>query len=75
MAQVLKGKVVSNKMQKTVIVEVLRLKRHQIYGKYIKISDRYKAHAEEKIPEGSVVIIKSSRPRSKGKRWTVTKVL
>ena len=74
MAQILKGKVVSNKMQKTVVVEVTRLKRHPLYGKQIKITDKYKAHTEEKISEGSTVTIKASRPRSKGKKWDVTKI-
>ncbi|OGF63310.1 30S ribosomal protein S17 [Candidatus Giovannonibacteria bacterium RIFCSPLOWO2_01_FULL_44_40] len=71
----LKGKIVSNKMAKTVVVEVLRLKKHLIYGKYIKISKKYKAHAEEKIPEGTEVIIESTRPISKDKKWRIAKVL
>ena len=75
MSQILKGKVVSNKMQKTVVVEVSRLKVHPVYGKRIKVTDRYKAHADEKIAEGTTVMIKAGRPRSKGKRWEVTKTL
>lgn len=73
MSQILKGKVVSNKMQSTVVVEVTRLKRHPVYGKQMKISDRYKAHTTEKIPEGAIVEIKASRPRSRGKKWEVIK--
>ena len=73
MAQILKGKIVSNKMQKTVVVEVTRLKLHPLYGKQIKVTDKYKAHTEEKIPEGATVMIKASRPRSHGKKWEVTK--
>ncbi|KKT29891.1 30S ribosomal protein S17 [Candidatus Giovannonibacteria bacterium RIFCSPLOWO2_12_FULL_44_25] len=75
MAQELKGKVVSNKMEKTAIVEVSRLKKHPIYGKYTKVSKRFKAHAEENIPEGKTVIIQSTRPMSKDKKWKIIKVL
>jgi len=75
MAQILKGKVISSKTAKTVVVEVTRLKRHPIYGKQIKVTDKYKAHTEEAIPEGSIVIIKACRPRSKDKKWEVNKVL
>ncbi len=75
MAQELKGKVVSNKMSKTAVVEVSRLKKHPLYGKYVKISKRFKAHTEEIIPEGKTVILKSVKPISKDKRWVITKVL
>ncbi|MEK9175257.1 MAG: 30S ribosomal protein S17 [Patescibacteria group bacterium] len=71
MAQQLKGKVISNKMINTVVVEVLRLKKHPRYGKYIKISDNYKAHTNENIPIGSTVVIELTRPISKDKRWKV----
>ena len=62
-------------MQKTVVVEVSRLKVHPVYGKRIKVTDRYKAHTDEKIAEGATVMIKAGRPRSKGKRWEVIKTL
>ena len=75
MAQELKGKIVSNKMAKTAVVEVSRLKKHRLYGKFIKISKKYKAHADEQIPEGATVIIKSTRPISKGKKWKIIKIL
>ncbi|KKT57145.1 MAG: Ribosomal protein S17 [Candidatus Giovannonibacteria bacterium GW2011_GWC2_44_9] len=75
MAQELKGKIVSNKMAKTVVVEVSRLKKHRLYGKFMKISKKYKAHADEQIPEGTTVIIKSTRPVSKNKKWKVIKIL
>ena len=75
MAQELKGKVVSNKMSKTAVVEVSRLKKHPLYGKYVKISKRFKAHTEEIIPEGKTVILKSVKPISKDKRWVITKIL
>jgi len=67
----LKGKIVSNKMQKTVIVEVARLKKHSVYGKYMKVSKRYKAHIDEPIAIGSEVVIESTRPISKDKKWKV----
>ena len=75
MAQTLKGKIVSNKMQKTVVVEVLRLKKHPIYKKYIKLSKRYKAHTEEQIEEGKTVLIVPTKPISKDKKWKVSKIL
>ena len=75
MGHELKGKVVSNKMSKTAVVEVTRLKKHPLYGKYVKISKKFKAHTEEVIPEGKTVILKSVRPMSKDKRWVITKVL
>ena len=74
MVQQLKGKVISNKMNKTIVVEVLRLKKHPRYGKYIKISDNYKAHTEENIPIGSTVVIELTRPISKDKCWKVVSV-
>lgn len=73
--QKFKGKVVSNKMQKTVVVEVARLKKHPIYKKYMKLSKRYKAHTAEPVEEGKTVIIESAKPISKDKRWKVIKIL
>ena len=75
MAQEIKEKIVSNKMAKTVVVEVSRLKKHRLYGKFMKISKKYKAHADEQIPEGATVIIKSVKPISKDKKWRVFKIL
>ena len=75
MAQTLKGKIVSNKMQKTAVVEVSRLKKHPIYKKYIKLSKRYKAHTEEQIEEGKMVLIAPTKPISKDKKWKISKIL
>ncbi len=75
MIQTLKGKVVSNKMKNTVVVEVVRLLRHPKYGKYMKRSKRYKAHTEEVVPEGTTVIIGSTKPISKDKRWAVKEIV
>lgn len=70
--QRLRGTVVSNKSQKTVVVEVTRLKQHPKYRKFIKISKRYKAHDPESAYKmGDQVVIESCRPISKDKRWVV----
>lgn len=70
--RVLKGIVVSDKMQKTVVVEVLRLKKHPKYKKYFKVSKRFKAHdAEGKYHVNDKVLIQETRPISKDKRWMV----
>ena len=71
-ARILKGVVVSDKMQKTAVVEVLRLKKHPKYKKYFKVSKRFKAHnPEDQYHIGDKVLIKEARPMSKEKRWIV----
>jgi len=71
-AKVLKGVVASDKMQKTAVVEVLRLKKHPIYKKYYKVSKRFKAHnPENQYHTGDKVLIKEARPMSKEKRWII----
>src|SRR3989338_8067296 len=67
----LKGTVVSNKMQKTVVVKIDRLKMHPKYQKRFHASKKYKAHAEGEFVVGDIVIIKETRPLSKEKRWKV----
>lgn len=68
----LKGVVSSNKMLKTVVVEVSRLKQLPKYKKYIRVSKRYKAHCEEgQYKVGDVVLIEETQPLSKDKRWRV----
>jgi small subunit ribosomal protein S17 len=71
----LSGKVVSNKMQKTVTVLVERQVKHALYGKYLTQSKRYHAHAEAAYNEGDIVEIQESRPISRTKAWIVTKLL
>jgi small subunit ribosomal protein S17 len=71
----LTGKVVSNKMQKTVTVLVERKVKHEVYGKYLVQSTKYHAHTEEALAEGDVVEIRESRPISKTKAWVVVKKL
>jgi len=70
------GKVVSNKMNKTVTVLVERRVKHPLYGKIIVKSNRYHAHDETNaVNEGDVVEIAESRPISKTKSWAVTRVV
>lgn len=70
------GKVVSDKMQKTVVVEVERTGRHPLYGKVIRHSRRFKAHDEAgEAHLGDKVLIAETRPLSKDKRWRVAQVL
>ena len=72
----LTGRVVSNKMEKTVIVEVETSKRHPLYRRTIRIRKRYKAHDEDSVcSEGDVVSIIEHRPISKDKRWLVRDVI
>lgn len=68
----LTGKVVSDKMDKTVVVNVSRFVAHKKYGKYYKIDKHYKAHDENnEYKVGDVVVIEESRPISKGKNFVV----
>jgi small subunit ribosomal protein S17 len=71
----LTGKVISDKMQKTVVVEVVRLKEHPKYKRRYKVRKKYKAHTEgsEEYKIGDKVIIQECRPISKDKKWKVIK--
>ncbi|MFP5460325.1 MAG: 30S ribosomal protein S17 [Gammaproteobacteria bacterium] len=69
------GRVVSNKMQKTVTVLVERKVQHSIYGKYIVKSTKYHAHADTPLNEGDTVEIAEGRPISKTKSWRVTRLV
>jgi len=67
-----KGKVVSDKMAKTIVVEVTRYVKHPLYGKYAKKSKRYKVHDEKKEYKiGDKVIFEKTRPISKDKHFKV----
>jgi small subunit ribosomal protein S17 len=70
-----RGKIVSAKMEKTVIVEVERRIRHRRYKKYVKVRERYAAHDNLGCAEGDIVLIKETRPMSKTKRWRVSRKL
>jgi small subunit ribosomal protein S17 len=68
----LEGIVVSDKMQKTVVVLIVRRKSHPLYKKYYQVSKKYKAHDEVgQYKVGDKVIIEETRPLSKGKKWLV----
>jgi len=69
------GRVVSNKMQKTVVVQVERRVRHPEMGKTVTRSSKYHAHATDKFSEGDLVEIAECRPISKTKAWTVTRLV
>ncbi len=70
----LQGTVISNKMQKTIVVNVGRIKEHPKYKKRYKVFKRYKAHAETgEYQVGDKVIIEECRPLSKEKRWRAIK--
>lgn len=70
--RVLQGVVVSDKMDKTVVVRVERQIKHPVYGKFITRSKKYAAHDEtNRCKEGDVVKIRECRPISKRKTWEV----
>ena len=74
--QTLTGKVVSNKMDKTVTVLVERRVTHPLYAKVVKRSKKYHAHDEKnEYSEGDIVEIKSTRRVSKTKAWVVSKLI
>ena len=70
------GRVVSNKMNKTVTILVERLVKHALYGKYIRRSTKLHAHDEDNAcNEGDIVRVTECRPMSKTKNWRVVEVL
>jgi len=70
------GTVVKDKMDKTVVVEVVRSFKHSIYHKYVQTKKRYKAHDESNsCTVGDRVVIVESRPLSKEKRWLVKEII
>jgi small subunit ribosomal protein S17 len=70
------GRVASNKMNKTVVVEVISVVRHRLYGRTLRVTKRFKAHDEANRCEiGDTVIIAESRPISKDKHWTVQQIV
>jgi small subunit ribosomal protein S17 len=71
-SKTLKGTVVSDKMDKTAVVAVTRFVKHPKYGKYFKITKRYKAHDESNTAKvGDTVEIAQTRPLSKEKRFSI----
>jgi len=72
----LRGEVISNKMDKTVVVRVDRTVRHRRYGKVMGRTKKYKAHDEENACRvGDLVTIVESRPISREKRWRVEEIV
>lgn len=72
----LRGRVVSDKMQKSIVVTIERLVKHPLYGKRIKRTSRHTAHDENnECKEGDLVEIMETRPLSKTKRWRVLRVI
>ncbi len=70
------GEVVSDKMQKTITVQIYRLIRHKKYGKFMRRSSVFKAHDEKNVAKiGDIVRIVHARPLSKTKRWALKEVV
>ena len=70
------GKVVSNKMQKTIVIEVERQVKHPLYGKYIRRRTKLHAHDEQQACKiGDMVRIQECRPISKKKTWVLVDVI
>jgi len=70
------GRVVSDRMDKTVVVAVETLVRHPLYGKIMRRTTKFKAHDEENAAsEGDVVEIMETRPLSREKRWRMSRIV
>ena len=70
------GRVVSDRMDKTIVVSVERLARHRLYKRVIRLSTKFKAHDEENEARiGDTVLIEESRPLSATKRWRLVSVV
>lgn len=69
------GKVVSDKMDKTIVVAIKTTKRHPLYKKTLKVTKNYKAHDENNEAKiGDIVLIMETRPLSKDKCWRLVKI-
>lgn len=72
----LTGTVISDKMDKTIVVQVMRLVKHRVYGKYLRhYSKMYVQDLNNQSKEGDVVRIKQTRPLSKLKSWTLVEIV
>ena len=70
------GVVVSNKMDKTVVVAVERKEKHPLYGKFVKKTTKFVAHDEKnECGEGDTVLIMETRPLSKTKNWRLVEIV
>jgi small subunit ribosomal protein S17 len=71
-----RGVVISDKMDKTIVVKAVRLVKHPVFHKYVRKHVKYKAHDEQnKGKTGDTVLIIESRPMSKEKRWRILEIL
>lgn len=73
--KVRQGVVSSNKMQKTVVVSIVRRTQHGLYGKVVLRTRKFKAHDELQCDIGDTVEIMETRPISRDKRWRVTRII
>jgi len=73
--KILRGRVVSNKMEKTAVVTVDRFYHHPVYKKRVKKTKKYKADDRIGVKVGDIVEIQEVRPLSKEKRWKIIKVI
>jgi small subunit ribosomal protein S17 len=72
----IKGVVISNNMDKTIVVKAERLVKHPVFHKYVRKHVKYKAHDEQNLSKrGDTVLIIESRPLSKEKRWRMLEIL
>ena len=72
----IKGVVVSNKMDKTIVVKAERLVKHSVFHKYVRRHTKYKAHDEQNLCKlGDTVLIIEARPLSKEKRWRMLEIM
>lgn len=70
------GKVISDKMDKTIVVQIERKVKHPLYGKYVKRFSKMYAHdAENTCKVGDLVLIEQTRPLSKTKRWKLVEII
>ena len=75
LARTLTGKVTSNKMDKTITVQIVRRVKHPVYGKYLIKSSKVHAHDEDnQCREGDLVTVAEHRPMSKTKAWALLKI-
>ena len=74
--RIISGKVISDKMNKTIVVEVERKVKHPLYGKYVRRFSKMYVHDEENACRiGDIVLIQQSRPLSKMKRWKLVEIV
>lgn len=70
------GKVVSDKMDKTIVVSVETYKKHKLYGKRLKVTNKFKVHDEKNEAKiGDIVKIAETRPLSKDKHWRLVEIV